>query len=59
VQLDLIGTGEGIGGAGTATGPGETVVPVPLAIYGGLSLMLLPVTLGVWSRARHTTADES
>jgi hypothetical protein len=57
VQSDFIGTGEGIGGVGTATGPGETVVPVPLAIYGGLSLMLLPVAHGVWRRARHTAAE--
>jgi hypothetical protein len=57
VQSDLIGTSDGIGGAGTATGPGVTVVPVPLAIYGGLSLMLLPVGHGVWRRARLTSGE--
>jgi hypothetical protein len=56
---DFIGTVEfgGASGGGSGAPAGVSVVPVPLAAYGGLALMLLPVGRGVWRRARHTSGE--
>jgi hypothetical protein len=47
----------GASGGGSGAPASVTAVPLPLAIYGGLSLMLLPVGRGVWRRARFTSAE--
>jgi hypothetical protein len=47
----------GASGGGSGAPASVTAVPLPLAIYGGLSLMLLPICRGVWRRARFTSAE--
>jgi hypothetical protein len=59
-QPDFIGGIVEFGGAsagGSGAPESVTAVPVPLAVYGGLSLMLLPVGRGVWRRATRGSAE--
>ena len=46
----------GASGGGSGAPASVTAVPLPLAAYGGLVLMLLPVGRGVWRRAKLTSA---
>jgi hypothetical protein len=57
---DFIGGIVELGGAsagGSGAPASVSVVPVPLAAYGGLVLMLLPVGCGVWRRTRFTSPE--